>query len=326
MKADCAAPQHRPVKAGRARIEGSWNTVYSTAGLLPSVSWSDAPPLLWGESIVTLEPQEVAKIFDLSAGTSCTAEQLWLAVPGKGAALLVDALEPLIKSVRADRRRPGPPKPCSSPSTPAHFAREKLEGGKWWCVVPTCIVCRRLTCSITHNSETKTLAQVFLMMTHCFFLRMLKKDFNKFIEGIDGPNKQDSLTGFTKVLRAYTVNHHGGEYKYKDKSKDDVTWVRKTLRQIIFWRWPPEVSRALLRGFNPGFNFPDLLPYQFEGNYATSRADKKIEAAEVKKFVNNEVFEPLDPPKGLTHLLRYAPLFLIPKKQTGWSDQVPDDC
>ena len=131
----------------------------------------------------------MAEIFELSASPLCTAEQLWLAVPRKGAALLVDALEPLIKSVRADRRRPGPPKPCSSPSTPAHFARAKLEGGKWWCVVPTCTVCRRLTCSITHNSRTKTLAQFFLMMAHCFFLRMLKKDFYAFIEGTDGLDK-----------------------------------------------------------------------------------------------------------------------------------------
>ena len=37
----------------------------------------------------------------------------------------------------------------------------------------------------------------------------------------------------------------------------------------------------------------------------------------MKKFVDNKVFEPLIRPKGLTHLLRYAPLFLIPKKQTG---------
>ena len=214
MKADCAAPRHRPVKAGRARIEGSWYTVYSTAGLLPSVSWSDAPPLLWGESIVTLEPQEVARLFELSASPLCTAEQLLLAVPRKGAALLTDALEPLIQSVRAYRRRPGPPKPCSPPSTPAHFAREKLEGGKWWCVVPTCTVCRRLTRSITHNGETKSLAQVFLMMTHCFFLRMLKKDFLAFIEDTDGLDKQECLAGFTKVVRAYTVNHHGGEYEY----------------------------------------------------------------------------------------------------------------
>ena len=58
-------------------------------------------------------------------------------------------------------------------------------------------------------------------------------------------------------------------------------------------------------------------PYQFEENYATARADRKIEATEVKKFVDNEVFEPLDRPKGLAHLLRYAPLFLILKKQTG---------
>ena len=152
------------------------------------------------------------------------------------------------------------------------------------------------------------------MMAHCFFIRMLKKDFSKFIEGVDGPNKQETLTGFIKVLRAYTVNHHGGEYKYEDTSRNGVIWVCKTLRQIIFWRWPPEVSRALLRGFNPGFDFPNLLPYQFEGNYATSRADRKIEATEVKKFVDNEVFEPLDRLESLTHLLRYAPLFLIPKK------------
>ena len=317
MKAGDTAPQHRPVKAGRARIQGSWYTVYSTAGLLPSVGWTEAPPMLWGECIVTLEPLEVARIFDLSAGTSCTAEQLWLAVPGKGAALLVGVLEPLVKNVRAERRRPGPSKPCSSPSTPVHFERAKLEGGKWWCVIPTCSVCKRLTCSITHKSRTRTLAQVFLMMAHCFFIRMLKKDFKKFIEKVDGPDKQDSLAGFFKVLRAYTVNHHGGEYKYKDTSRNGVIWVCKTLRQIIFWRWPPEVSRALLRGFNPGFDYPDLQPYQFEGNYATSRADRKIEATEVKKFVDNEVFEPLDRPKGLAHLLRYAPLFLIPKKQTG---------
>ena len=192
--------------------------------------------MLWGECIVTLEPLEVARIFDLSAGTSCTTEQLWLAVPGKGAALLVSVLEPLVKNVRAERRRPGPSKPCSSPNTPVHFERAKLEGEKWWCGIPTCSICKRLTNSITHKSRTRTLAQVFLMMAHCFFLRMLKKDFNKFIEGVDGPNKQESLTGFIKVLRAYTVNHHEGEYKYEGTSRNGVIWVCKTLRQIIFWR------------------------------------------------------------------------------------------
>ena len=98
------------MKAGRVRIRGACYTVFSPLGQLSAPDWLDRPPLLRrSELIVGLDAVDVARLFDLSARPSSPVELLWLALPGAGATLVANVLEPCTHLLRYQRRRPGAP-------------------------------------------------------------------------------------------------------------------------------------------------------------------------------------------------------------------------
>ena len=162
------APQHHPshrarsrvMKAGRVRIQGAWYTVFSSLGQLPAPDWLDRPPLLRrSELIVGLHAVDVARLFDLSARPSSPVELLWLALPGAGAALVANVLEPFTHLLRYQRRRPGVPGSFSRRTLHHQARRPPLRGGKWWCADSGCATCKTLEATTEHRSKVESLAQ-----------------------------------------------------------------------------------------------------------------------------------------------------------------------
>ena len=272
------APKHHPshrawsrvVKAGRVRIRGAWYTVFSPLGQLPAPDWLDRPPLLRrSELIVGLDAVNVARLFDLSARPSSPVELLWLALPGAGAALVANVLEPFTHLLRYQRRRPGVPGSFSRRTLHHQARRPPLRGGKWWCVDPGCATCKTLEATTGHRSKVQSLAQSFLSLTFRVFLRVLKTDFVNFVKTVEEERLAECTRGFRQVMRAYKVNYYGGCFQYDDSTKTRVVWVPKLLRRLVFWRWPTEVRWGLLKGFNPGFDYADIEPLGPGGNYAS---------------------------------------------------------
>ena len=60
---------------------------------------------------------------------------------------------------------------------------------------------------------------------------------------------------------------------------------------MVFWRWPEEVANTIRLGFNPGWDQPDISRYNYDGNYAKTPEEIEVVKEEVKKLLNNEVFE-----------------------------------
>ena len=103
-----------------------------------------------------------------------------MALPGKGASLVMKALEPLAERLRTQRRKTNNLVPHPAEKAADFINRSPLEGGRIWCINPNCATCMVLEKWITTSNGEISVGRILLLLISLGFIKSLKSDYKRY--------------------------------------------------------------------------------------------------------------------------------------------------
>ena len=85
----------------------------------------------------------------------------------------------------------------------------------------------------TSNGET-SVGQILQLLISLGFINSLKSSYKRYRKSLTDEVLEENDNAYLKILRAYTINHYGGQYQTDPRKSDATVRTPKTLRQMVF--------------------------------------------------------------------------------------------